>query len=165
MHCSGSSEAHKASVFYRACLGNNFKTGLGAHQTALLFSMDCWSCPYIWFSVAHWAAEMRKTRGKKTVFLLSKNFIAKFCIPGKLTVWADKSSVVFMNMCIICCRGRRYWQEAADVIPFVSVHWQLTAFKSSFFFTLDICPHDSGEYMGLRICVRLMWCSLIHMSG
>lgn len=171
MHCTGSSDntsaiTNTASVFYRACLWSNFKLGLGAHQMSLLLSMDCWNRHYIWCSVAHWAAEMRKTRKKWNVFLLSKNIMPHFCISGKLTVWADKSSGVFMNMCMICCRGIRDWQECCRCDPICFCSLAADSFKeSSFFFTPGICSHDSGEHRGLRICVRLIWCLLIHMSG
>lgn len=126
--------AGTASIYCRACLWSNFKSGVGAHQMALLLSMDCWNCLYIWCSAVHWEAETGKTREKKSVFVLSKNCVADFCIPGKLTVWADKSSGVFMNMCIICCSGRRDWQECCCCDPICFCSLATNSFKESLVF-------------------------------
>jgi len=71
-----------------------------------------------------------------------------------------------MSMCIVCCRGRRDWQECYKCGRICFCRVATDSFKeSSFSFTLAICPYDSGECVVLMICVRLIRCLLIHMSG
>lgn len=71
-----------------------------------------------------------------------------------------------MNMCIICCRGRRDWQECYRCDPICFCIVTTDSFKeSSLFLTLVICSYHSGEYRVLMICVRSIWRLMIHMSG